>query len=118
MAKPADMMTENCAMFDVIVAPGFVLTEYAAVVDTLRIANRVSAQPVFDWTMRSARGGWVSSSSGAAVETQRFEDRPGADYLFVIGNSDQDTPDLALGAADPSGWQLEQAIHLRPTIGC
>ena len=84
--------------FDVIVGPGFVLTEHAAVVDTLRIANRVSAQPLFDWTLRSARGGWVSSSSGAAVEPQRFEDRPGADYLFVVGNSDQDTPDLTLGA--------------------
>ncbi|MEM8731472.1 MAG: helix-turn-helix domain-containing protein [Pseudomonadota bacterium] len=84
--------------FDVVVAPGFVLTEYAAVVDTLRIANRVSAQPVFTWTVRSARGGWVSSSSGAAVETQRFEDRPDADYLFVVGNSDQDSPDLAMGS--------------------
>ncbi|MEM6480497.1 MAG: helix-turn-helix domain-containing protein [Pseudomonadota bacterium] len=88
--------TENRVDFDVIVAPGFVLTEYAAIVDTLRIANRVSAQSIFEWCMRSARGGWVSSSSGAAVETQRFEDRPGAQYLFVVGNSDQETPDLAL----------------------
>jgi len=83
--------------FDVIVAPGFVLTEYAAIVDALRIANRVSAQPVFDWTVRSARGGWVNSSSGAAVETLLYEERPGARYLFVVGNSDQDNPDLALG---------------------
>lgn len=84
--------------FDVVVAPGFVLTEYAAVVDTLRIANRVSAQPVFGWTVRSLRGGWVSSSSGAAVETQRFDERPSAEFLFVVGNSDQDTPDLSLGS--------------------
>lgn len=97
MAVAAETRAESRVTFDVIVAPGFVLTEYAAVVDTLRIANRVSALPVFDWQVRSARGGWVSSSSGAAVDTRRFADRPAAAYLFVIGNSDQDAPDLSLG---------------------
>ncbi|MEM6374839.1 MAG: helix-turn-helix domain-containing protein [Pseudomonadota bacterium] len=84
-------------LFDVCVAPGFVLTEFAAIIDTLRIANRVSAQPVFSWKLRSSQGGWISASSGAAVETTRFAERPEAAYLFVVGNSNQDSSDLSLG---------------------
>ena len=81
---------------DIIVADGFVLTEFAGVVDTLRLANRVSALPVFEWFYRSVSGGPVASSSEAVVQTDPFEDRPEADYLFVIGNADPDCPALAL----------------------
>ncbi|MEO0371526.1 MAG: helix-turn-helix domain-containing protein [Pseudomonadota bacterium] len=84
--------------FDVVVSRGFVLTELAAVVDALRIANRVTARPLFGWTYRSHGGGPVDCSSRASVETDRFEDRPDAEYLFVIGNSDQDAPGLSLGS--------------------
>jgi len=81
---------------DIIVADGFVLTELAGVVDTLRIANRVSAQSVFNWTYRAAKGGPIASSSEAFVQAHPFDDRPEADYLFVIGNVDPDCPALAL----------------------
>lgn len=84
--------------FDVVVTHGFVLTELAAVVDALRIANRVTARPVFHWAYRSLAGGKIESLSHAFVETDVFEDRPVADYLFVIGNSNQDAADLSLGA--------------------
>lgn len=88
--------TERSISVDIIVADGFVLTELAGVVDTLRIANRVSALPVFDWTYRSTGGGIVASSSAAMVQSVAFEERPDADYLFVIGNVDPDCPALAL----------------------
>ena len=84
--------------FDVVVAPGFVLIELAAVVDALRIANRVTAHPLFEWTYRSNAGGPVESLSRAIVETYPFQDRPDADYLFVIGNTNQDEPALSLGS--------------------
>ncbi len=84
--------------FDVIVVDGFVLTELAAVVDTLRTTNRVTAQPVFSWTFRSPKGGKVKASSEAYVNTETFIERPQADYLFVIGNTDQDDPALSMGS--------------------
>ncbi|MEM8538315.1 MAG: helix-turn-helix domain-containing protein, partial [Pseudomonadota bacterium] len=84
--------------FDIIVADGFVLSEFAAVVDVLRITNRVSAGPVFHWTVRSRNGGTVASSSEAFVETERFTDKPQANYLVVIGNRDQKSPELSLRA--------------------
>ena len=80
--------------FDIVVARGFVLTEVAAVVDALRIANRVTARPLFQWNYRSQQGGLVESLSRAIVDTAPVEDRPAADYLFVIGNSNQDEANL------------------------
>ncbi|MDC0737943.1 helix-turn-helix domain-containing protein [Cognatishimia sp. SS12] len=91
------MMTRGeTTTIDIIVAEGFVLTELAAVVDTLRICNRISALPPFSWTYRSAKGGMVRSSAEAMVETEQIPQRPDAHYLFVLGNSDQDCPALSL----------------------
>ncbi|CUI55892.1 GlxA family transcriptional regulator [Cognatishimia activa] len=84
------------SVVDIVVADGFVLTELAGVVDTLRLANRVSALPVFKWNYRSTQGGPVASSSEAMVMTTPFEDRPDATYLFVIGNADPDCGALSL----------------------
>lgn len=42
---------------DIAVADGFVVTEFAGVVDVLRLANRVSGQDVFAWRYLSHRGG-------------------------------------------------------------
>ena len=93
-AKPP---LNRLVQFDVVVARGFVLIEVAAVVDALRIANRVTARPMFNWTYRSHKGGLVESLSRATVQTEPFEERPEADYLFAIGSSNQDEPDLSLG---------------------
>lgn len=83
--------------FDIVVAPGFVLLELASLVEVLRLANRVCPRPPFTYAYRSLRGGPVASSSGATVPTDAVSERPRADYLFVIGNSDPDMPDLSLG---------------------
>lgn len=91
MTAPRDIIR-----FDIIIADGFVLTELAAVTDTLRLANRVSAVPPFSWEYVSIKGGLKSSSSDAFVTTHAIQDRPDADYMFALGNSDQDCPDLAL----------------------
>ncbi len=94
--KANSEFTHRLVRFDVAIAKGFVLTEVAAVVDALRIANRVTARPIFDWTYRSHSGGQITSRSRAIMDTVPFEERPEADYLFVIGNSNQDEPDLSL----------------------
>ena len=83
--------------FDICVADGFVLTEFAAFVDVLRLVNRVNPNPLFLWTFRSQDGGSVASSSGAVVETKAFSTRPEADYLIVIGNSNPENAALSMG---------------------
>ncbi|WP_102224759.1 GlxA family transcriptional regulator [Acidimangrovimonas sediminis] len=99
LPEPAAKVPDRLVTFDIIVAPGFVLTEFAAIADALRIANRVAARQVFDWAVRSERGGDVASSSGAILRTETIPARPAASYLFVVGNSNPDTPALSLGSA-------------------
>lgn len=83
---------------DILVADGFVLTEVAGIVDAIRIANRVAAFPPFSWTYRSAQGGPVTSSSDACVQTECFSTKPKANYAFVIGNADPQSPALTVGS--------------------
>ena len=83
---------------DVIVADGYVLTELAAVVDVLRLANRISNKEVFRWEYRSNNGGPIRSSSDAVVETVSINMRSEADYAFVLGNADANHPALSLPA--------------------
>ena len=93
-------MTEPAARpvhFDLLLTQGFVLTEYAGVVDQLRLANRIMLKQMFSWRSLSARGGGVSCQSDAVVETQPFETYPEADYVFVLGNSDPAHPGLSMG---------------------
>ncbi len=93
----ADKPQGNQTHFDILVAPGYVLLELASLVEVLRLANRVCPQPPFSFTYRSQKGGPVESSSNATIPTEPILSRPRADYLFVIGNSDPDQPELSLG---------------------
>ena len=81
---------------DIIIAEGFVLVELSGVVEVLRMANRISPAPLFEWTYRSRNGGYVSCLAGLGMDTEQWADRPNADYVFVLGNSDTDHPDLSL----------------------
>lgn len=80
-----------------LLTQGFVLTEYAAVVDQLRLANRVLLKPAFQWRSLSAKGGPVACRSDAWVETLQFDPKPDAHYAFVLGNSDPGSPELSMG---------------------
>jgi transcriptional regulator GlxA family with amidase domain len=83
---------------DIVVAEGFVLVELSGVVEVLRMANRISPAPLFEWTYRSRTGGYISCLAGLGMETETLVDRPDADYVFVLGNSVSDHPELSLGA--------------------
>jgi transcriptional regulator GlxA family with amidase domain len=85
--------------FDVFVADDFVLTEFAGIVEVLRLANRINASRIFSWQIRSTKGGRITASSGVQVDTTPLPARPDADYLFVLGNADPACPALSLGAA-------------------
>lgn len=97
---------------DVIVTEGFVLTEMSAVVETLRIANRVLAQPPFRIVMRSAKGGQLGCRAGLLVDTETLMERPDADFAFVLGNSDPDHPGLSLGRMVKSYTSREARVYL------
>ncbi|MFS4581864.1 GlxA family transcriptional regulator [Phaeobacter sp. C3_T13_0] len=83
---------------DILLTEGFVLTEFSAVVEPLRLANRVLAQPPFSWTLRSAEGGQIGCHAGAFVKTEPFIAKTDADCVFVLGNTDPDCTALSMGS--------------------
>lgn len=91
-------MSDVC-IFDVYVADGFILTEFAGVVEVLRLANRISGTALFAWNVISAKGGTVVASSGVSVETTPISTRPDAAYLFALGNADPACKDLLQASA-------------------
>ncbi|MCK8464112.1 helix-turn-helix domain-containing protein [Aliiroseovarius sp. S1339] len=84
-------------LVDILVADGFVLTEFTAVVELLRTANRVSAREAFRWHWLSRRGGPVTCRAAITIDTEPTDAKPSANYVFVLGNSNPDAPDLSLG---------------------
>lgn len=98
---------------DILVTDGFVLIELAALVEVLRLANRVSARTVFSWTFRARKHGPVGCRSEATVLAERIPKRPDAEYLFVIGNSDPDHPELSVQPVIKSYmWQGAKVVLL------
>lgn len=79
---------------EILLTSGFVGTEFTAIVDTLRIANRVLGHSKFSWKCTSNLGGFVESVTGFAVRTTEFSalrDHP--DVMVVPGNG----PDNPIG---------------------
>jgi len=83
--------------FDIWLVDGFILTEYAAIVDVLRIANRLMLKPKFSWHNLSTDGGTIQCRADAYVDTVPPTQFPDADYLLVLGNSDPTWPGKSMG---------------------
>ena len=85
---------------EIIIASGFVATELAAVVDVLRIANRISGRTIS--ALRIACGAADSapvSLGGLAVAAERLcADDPLPDILVVAGGAGIEVPGSALHA--------------------
>ena len=82
--------------FDILVSDGFVLTELAGVVEPLRIMNRVTLSDGFAYRYLSRHGGPVACRAGITLDTTPVPDKPDADYLVVIGNTDPAAPGLSV----------------------
>lgn len=108
-----DPATSQTVHVDILVAEDFVLTEMAAVVEVLRLTNRVTASKAFHWTFRSCSPGQLGCRAGASIVADPIPDRPTADYLFVLGNSNADHPDLSVQPVIKSYmWQGARIVLL------
>jgi len=83
---------------EIIIAPGFVATELAAVVDVARIANRVSAREIFSVRVACSTSARTPTSLGglaiAAEELNAHDPLP--DIMVVAGGSGACTPSATL----------------------
>lgn len=69
MAQRSDLSGDRLPV-TLVVAPRFSLLSLSICLDGLRIANRESVTPRFDWILASVDGGPVASSSGLVVQPQ------------------------------------------------
>lgn len=53
--------------YSFVLVPGFTLLAFSSAVEPLRIANQLSQEPLYRWSVLSADGGQVASSSGISV---------------------------------------------------
>lgn len=105
------MSEQNDAItFDIIIEDGFVLTEYAAIVDVLRVCNRTLGVKKFSWEVFSKNGGEIQSPAGASVQTTAIPKRPNAAHVVFVGNVDPFYP-----AFDPAAI-VPRYVHSKAQI--
>jgi len=69
-----------------LLIPNFTLLPFASALDALRMANRLSAQPLYTWELLSLGSEPVRSSCALTLEPQlRLADINGLDLLLVCG---------------------------------
>lgn len=53
----------------IVLVPDFALASFSMIIEPLRIANRLSGQKLYDWSLLSDEGGLVGSSAGIELQT-------------------------------------------------
>lgn len=81
------LVPENPTEYGFLIVPGFSLIAYAAAIDTLRLANRVSGKTLYSWETISVDGKPITASNGLEVTPIRAGKDIGSTYaaLFVCG---------------------------------
>jgi len=86
-----------------LIVPGFSMIAFAAAIDTLRLANRVSNQRLYEWETISSDGKPVTASNGLEVTTgQSIKSNAQYSALIVCG-----------GAKVHQGWSQSLGEGLR-----
>lgn len=85
---------------DILLQDQFSLMCLAAVIEPLRAANRVAAQPLYRWRLLSRQGASVLSTSGLSLAVDGvFDPDAGRDALFLLGSFNTRVTDRSLRAA-------------------
>ncbi len=71
-----------------LVVPGFSMIAFAAAIDTLRLANRVAGQRLYEWETISSNGEAVTASNGLEVTPQHaIKNHSAYNALFVCAGT-------------------------------
>jgi transcriptional regulator GlxA family with amidase domain len=92
--------------------PGFPMMAFSSVVEPLRAANALGAEPKYSWITVSATDKPITASNGITFTPDfRLAERPAADYIVVCSGGDADQ----LTAQAPIKWiraNLRRGAHL------
>lgn len=80
---------------------------FTAAVDQLRMANRLSGKPLYEWVVLSDQGGQVAASNGIAIDSLPLQQAGRLDAVFLCGGINiEQKVDRARNA-----WLREQAAR-------
>ncbi|HKP23019.1 MAG TPA: GlxA family transcriptional regulator [Dongiaceae bacterium] len=98
--------------FAMLLFPGFPMMAFSSVVEPLRAANALGAEPQYSWITVSATDKPITASNGITFTPDfRLNERPAADYIVVCSGGDADQ----LTAQAPIKWiraNLRRGAHL------
>jgi transcriptional regulator GlxA family with amidase domain len=87
--------------FAMLIFPGFPMMAFSAVLEPLRAANALGAEPAYSWSTVAVDRQPVTASSGVSIDPDfGVADDPKADYIVVCSGGDADQ----LTAAAPIRW--------------
>jgi transcriptional regulator GlxA family with amidase domain len=70
--------------FAFLTLPRFTLLAFSSAVDPLRIANQLTQQPLYNWSVVSVDGGPTESSAGIRIEANHGLRRLGRDTTIIV----------------------------------
>ena len=90
---------ETTARIGFYLVPQFTMLAFSSAIDVLRMANQLSGQTLYRWTLSSSNGQPVTSSNGISIEVEHSaQTRERYDAVFVCGGLNvhlvQDEPGL------------------------
>ncbi|BCG05053.1 AraC family transcriptional regulator (plasmid) [Paraburkholderia sp. PGU19] len=80
--------TASFAHFAFMPLPNFTMIAFTNAVEVLRMANYLSGQPLYRWSIISPEGGPVAASNGISLDTGPAECLGTPDIVFVCGGVD------------------------------
>src|ERR1700740_1718740 len=80
--------TASLAHFAFMPLPDFTMIAFTNAIEVLRMANYLSGQSLYRWSVITPDGGPVPASNGIAVDTVCAENLDAPDIVFVCGGVD------------------------------
>ncbi|MBW8834304.1 MAG: GlxA family transcriptional regulator, partial [Burkholderia sp.] len=80
--------TASLSHFAFMPVPNFTMIAFTNAIEVLRMANYLTGQTLYRWSIVSPEGGPVTASNGLSVDTGPVECVGQPDIVFVIGGID------------------------------
>ena len=80
--------TASLSHFAFMPLPNFTMIAFTNAIEVLRMANYLTGQPLYRWSIVSPDGGPVTASNGLSVDTGPVECVGQPDIVFVVGGID------------------------------
>ncbi len=83
-AKPKNDTSDLTKRFIFVLLPGFSLLNFAASIDCMRLANRISGKPLYSWSVTGDSDDFITCSAGVRFDLDMHLDELSRDDIVLI----------------------------------